>query len=60
MTRLFALLAATALTLSTAAPAVAAVEAVTVRPDPTYQQEPFQGWGTSLIWFANATGGYPD
>src|SRR3954447_1563213 len=33
---------------------------VTVRPDPSYQQESFQGWGTSLVWFANATGGYPD
>jgi O-glycosyl hydrolase len=60
MTRLIALLAASALTLSTAVPATAAVESVTVRPDPTYQQEPFQGWGTSLVWFANATGGYPD
>ncbi|WP_434443213.1 RICIN domain-containing protein [Lentzea sp. E54] len=60
MTRLLALLAVSALTLSTAAPATAAVDAVTVRPDPTYQQEPFQGWGTSLVWFANATGGYPD
>ncbi|GAA2659113.1 MULTISPECIES: RICIN domain-containing protein [Actinosynnema] len=33
---------------------------VTVRPDPTYRQEPFQGWGTSLVWFANATGQYPN
>ena len=32
---------------------------VTVRPDPTYQNAPFQGWGTSLAWFANVTGGYP-
>ncbi|WMI60896.1 RICIN domain-containing protein [Streptomyces rochei] len=32
---------------------------VTVRPDPSYRQEPFQGWGTSLVWFANATGDYP-
>ncbi|WP_112267075.1 RICIN domain-containing protein [Lentzea terrae] len=64
MTRIPAFLAATALTLSTVVasgvPAVAAVESVTVRPDPTYQQEPFQGWGTSLVWFAHATGGYPD
>ncbi|WP_414772389.1 hypothetical protein, partial [Escherichia coli] len=21
--------------------------------------EPFEGWGTSLVWFANATGNYP-
>ncbi|WP_128374618.1 RICIN domain-containing protein [Streptomyces cavernae] len=37
----------------------AAAAAVTVRPDPSYQQEKFQGWGTSLVWFANATGDYP-
>ncbi|WP_394618232.1 RICIN domain-containing protein [Lentzea sp. JNUCC 0626] len=60
MTRLAALLAASTLLISTAAPATAAVETVAVRPDPTYQQEPFEGWGTSLVWFANATGGYPD
>ncbi|MFI6208088.1 RICIN domain-containing protein [Streptomyces sp. NPDC051041] len=35
------------------------VPSVTVRPDPSYQQEPFEGWGTSLVWFANATGDYP-
>jgi hypothetical protein len=34
--------------------------AVTVRPDPSYQGDAFEGWGTSLVWFANATGGYPD
>ncbi|NED05284.1 ricin-type beta-trefoil lectin domain protein, partial [Streptomyces sp. SID6648] len=39
-----------------AAPAAASV---TVRPDPSYQQEEFEGWGTSLVWFANATGDYP-
>jgi O-glycosyl hydrolase len=33
---------------------------VTVRPDPSYAGKPFEGWGTSLVWFANATGGYPD
>ncbi len=37
-----------------------AAASVTVRPDPSYQQPPFEGWGTSLVWFANATGGYPD
>ncbi|MFE6624486.1 glycoside hydrolase [Streptomyces sp. NPDC057740] len=36
------------------------LSAVTVRVDPSYQQEEFEGWGTSLVWFANATGGYPD
>ncbi|MGW0336601.1 glycoside hydrolase [Streptomyces sp. NPDC003011] len=34
--------------------------AVTVRVDPSYRQQEFEGWGTSLVWFANATGGYPD
>ncbi|MCD0444032.1 RICIN domain-containing protein [Glycomyces sp. A-F 0318] len=34
--------------------------AVTVTLDPSYQQPEFEGWGTSLVWFANATGGYPD
>ncbi|MFY1649823.1 Ig-like domain-containing protein [Solwaraspora sp. WMMB762] len=33
---------------------------VTVRPDPAYRGQQFQGWGTSLVWFANATGSYPD
>jgi O-glycosyl hydrolase len=37
----------------------AATATVTVRPDPSYQQEKFEGWGTSLVWFANATGDYP-
>ncbi|MES5820778.1 glycoside hydrolase [Streptomyces sp. RG80] len=32
---------------------------VTVQPDPSYKQEKFEGWGTSLVWFANATGDYP-
>jgi hypothetical protein len=41
------------------APATPAA-AVTVRPDPSYRGESFEGWGTSLVWFANATGGYPD
>ncbi|MFS8097578.1 RICIN domain-containing protein [Lentzea alba] len=33
---------------------------VTVRVDPSYQQPEFEGWGTSLVWFANVTGGYPE
>ncbi|MFV2020922.1 RICIN domain-containing protein [Micromonospora sp. LOL_023] len=45
-------------------PSTSATEAantvVTVRPDPAYQGQKFEGWGTSLVWFANATGGYPD
>ncbi|MDF2807873.1 MAG: hypothetical protein K0S43_2819, partial [Cellulosimicrobium sp.] len=40
--------------------AAADVAGVTVTPDPSYAGEPFEGWGTSLVWFANATGGYPD
>ena len=32
---------------------------VTVQPDPSYQGPAFEGWGTSLVWFANATGDYP-
>ncbi|WP_435738595.1 Ig-like domain-containing protein [Cellulosimicrobium sp. PMB13] len=40
--------------------AAADVPGVTVTPDPSYAGEPFEGWGTSLVWFANATGDYPD
>ncbi|CAL9333037.1 hypothetical protein SUDANB6_00111 [Streptomyces sp. enrichment culture] len=41
-------------------PAQAAdIPSVTVRLDPSYRQQPFEGWGTSLAWFANVTGGYP-
>ncbi|CAM5431956.1 hypothetical protein GCM10010329_53130 [Streptomyces spiroverticillatus] len=49
-------------TLAAAAPAAqAAAEAPrTIRLDPSYQQAPFQGWGTALAWFANVTGGWPD
>ena len=32
---------------------------VDIRLDPSYQQPEFQGWGTALTWFANATGGWP-
>ncbi|KAA0929073.1 RICIN domain-containing protein [Streptomyces apricus] len=44
---------------STAQVRTADTASVTVRPDPSYQQEEFEGWGTSLVWFANATGDYP-
>lgn len=37
-----------------------AVEQLTVAIDPSYQQPTFEGWGTSLVWFANITGGHPD
>ncbi|MDN6655888.1 MAG: carbohydrate-binding protein, partial [Bifidobacterium crudilactis] len=30
----------------------------TVTPNPWYANGPFKGWGTSLAWFANATGSY--
>ncbi|WP_298461144.1 glycoside hydrolase, partial [uncultured Cellulomonas sp.] len=33
---------------------------MTVTPNPSYRaSDPFEGWGTSLVWFANATGDYP-
>ena len=38
-----------------AAPTAAAATTVRVTPDPAYAAAPFQGWGTSLVWFANAT-----
>ena len=43
-----------------AAQPVAASGGVTIAIDPSYQQAEWQGWGTSLVWMANATGGYPD
>jgi hypothetical protein len=42
-----------------AAPATAQTT-VTVTPDPSYRHQTFEGWGTSLVWMSNATGGYPD
>ena len=47
---------------ATAAPATAvAAPNATVRitPNPATAADPFEGWGTSLVWFANATGNYP-
>ncbi len=32
--------------------------AVTITPNPASRSEAFEGWGTSLVWFANATAGY--
>lgn len=40
--------------------ATAAGTPVTITPNPAYASAPFEGWGTSLVWFANATGGYPE
>ncbi|GGX85098.1 glycoside hydrolase [Streptomyces fructofermentans] len=39
--------------------AAAGAPSVTVVPDPSYDQQEFEGWGTSLAWFANATGDHP-
>ncbi|WP_033324520.1 RICIN domain-containing protein [Streptomyces yerevanensis] len=44
---------------STAQVPEADTPSVTVRPDPSYKHDKFEGWGTSLVWFANATGDYP-
>ncbi|MET0726538.1 MAG: glycoside hydrolase, partial [Leifsonia sp.] len=40
--------------------AEAAAIPVTITPNPASPGAAFDGWGTSLVWFANATGGYPD
>ncbi|UWM52113.1 RICIN domain-containing protein [Streptomyces carpaticus] len=47
-------------TLVAAGPATATAADHTITPDPSYQGQEFEGWGTSLVWFANATGDYPD
>ncbi|MGW0710643.1 glycoside hydrolase [Streptomyces sp. NPDC002643] len=49
----------TSATAADASPSAAA-SGVTVRIDPSYRQQEFEGWGTSLVWFANATGNYPE
>ena len=41
------------------APPAVPEDALTLTPDPSYQGQEFEGWGTSLVWFANATGDYP-
>ncbi|GAA3799559.1 hypothetical protein CSO01_15330 [Cellulomonas soli] len=50
---------ATPTTAAAATAAAAAIPSVTVTPNPWAASEPFEGWGTSLVWFANATGDYP-
>lgn len=55
-----ALLTGSLAALTPAPPATAAGVPVTITPNPSYAAEPFEGWGTSLVWFANATGGYPE
>ena len=49
-----------ALVLGLISPAGPAVEAAAdetkttnVKLDPSYQHDPFDGWGTALVWFAN-------
>lgn len=38
--------------------AEASATTTTVTPNPWFANGPFEGWGTSLAWLANATGGY--
>lgn len=40
-------------------PQAQAASSVRITPNPAIASDPFEGWGTSLVWFANATGGYP-
>lgn len=60
MKRLLTVLCVPIVAIGVAAAPAAAATAVTVKPDPTYRQQPFEGWGSSLAWMAEATGGYPD
>ncbi|SFR82822.1 O-Glycosyl hydrolase [Agromyces sp. CF514] len=43
----------------TAFPAAAAEPDAVLTPNPAVTGPEFEGWGTSLVWMANATGGYP-
>ena len=38
----------------------AAADGTTITPNPAYAGEAFEGWGTSLVSFTNATGDYPE
>ncbi|MDI6101818.1 RICIN domain-containing protein [Actinoplanes sp. NEAU-A12] len=58
-----ALLAAATVAVSTLSAPVAASAAAattTITIDPSYHGAEWEGWGTSLAWLADATGGYPD
>lgn len=55
-----ALAAGALLAVPAAAAPAAAADAFRITPNPAYAGEAFEGWGTSLVWFANATGGYPE
>ena len=45
---------------STIPVAAAAGEALVLTPNPAQAGPAFKGWGTSLVWMANATGQYPE
>ncbi|WP_418969534.1 Ig-like domain-containing protein [Alloscardovia omnicolens] len=49
-----------AIPTATSTPSALAADAqtITVTPNPWITNGPFEGWGTSLAWFANATGKY--
>ncbi|ACL39711.1 Ig domain protein [Pseudarthrobacter chlorophenolicus A6] len=57
---LAAAVTAAGLALLPPAPAAQAAEStpITITPNPASRGEAFEGWGTSLVWFANATAGY--
>src|SRR6478752_6510871 len=55
-----AVVAAGLVATAPAAPAATAAATVRITPNPSYAAQPFEGWGTSLAWFAEATGSYPD
>ncbi|MFF8188240.1 glycoside hydrolase [Microbacterium sp. NPDC016588] len=52
-------IAATTATAAAAPAAAAPAGTVRITPNPASAADPFEGWGTSLVWFANATGNYP-
>ena len=52
--------AAGAATTEATAQASTTAPDATITPDPSQQGDVFQGWGTSLAWFAEVTGGYSD
>ena len=55
-----ALAAGALLALPAAAAPAQAADAFRITPNPAAAGESFEGWGTSLVWFANATGNYPE
>ena len=55
-----ALAAGALLAIPAAAAPAQAADAFRITPNPAAAGEAFEGWGTSLVWFANATGGYPE